>query len=74
MWAVNRDKVLHMYTVHFDANGLRPDFARFRSDVETAAAVNNLINKRFAGLPLRIRVRHKGETVYTFDRRAAGES
>ncbi len=57
-----------MYTIHFEAAGLRPDLARFATDVATAGAVNNLINKRFAGLPLRIRVRHRGETVFTFDR------
>lgn len=56
------------YTINFEANGLRPDMARFRSEHEAAAAINNLIHKRFAGLPLRIRVRHRGETVYSFDR------
>lgn len=58
-----------MFTIHFEANGLRPDLARFYSEAETAGAINNLIHRRFAGLPLRIRVRAGGETVYSFERK-----
>jgi hypothetical protein len=57
-----------MYTIHFDAAGLRPDFARFRTEAEMIGACRNLIHKRFAGCSLHIRVRHKGETIYSFDR------
>lgn len=64
-----------MFTVWFDAAGLRPDMARFSSDVEVAGACRNLIERRFpAPLPLRIRVREKGKTVFRYDRAGAGQA
>lgn len=57
-----------MVTVWFDANGLRPDFARFYSVQEAENAIVNLIHSRFAGLPLRIRATHKGRVFYRFER------
>ena len=57
-----------MVTVWFEANGLRPDVARFATAAEAEGAIVNLIHRRFAGLPLRIRVTSKGRVAYKFER------
>lgn len=57
-----------MVTIWFEANGLRPDVARFATPHEAEGAIVNLIHRRFAGLPLRIRATHKGRVFYRFER------
>lgn len=62
-----------MVTVRFEANGLRPDVARFDTPEQAEAAIVNLIHRRHRDVPLRIRASYKGRVFYRFDRRAAGE-
>lgn len=57
-----------MVTVWFEANGLRPDVARFATVGEAEGAIVNLIHNRFHRLPLRIRATHKGKVFYQFNR------
>lgn len=58
-----------MYTVHFQVPSLRPDLARFASAAEAQRACDVLVNKLHYNRPIRVTVRHKGDTVFSFERK-----
>ena len=58
-----------MVTIWFEANGLRPDVARFATVAEAEGAIVNLIHVRHHSVPLRIRATYRGRVFYQFERK-----
>lgn len=58
-----------MYTVHFQVPSLRPDLARFTTIEAAQRACDVLVNKLHMNRPIRVTVRHRGQTVFNFERK-----
>lgn len=58
-----------MFTLWYLVGGVRGDYARFDTEDQAKRAITRLLHVIHYGQPIRIRMEHKGVTLYSYERK-----